>query len=449
MKLILEVTSEERHLLGENARKCFQSVGGVIGRGSSCDWVIPDQKRHLSGEHAVISCEEGTYNITDVSTNGVFINGSEQALGRNVTVVLNEADRLSMGNIDFVVRLQLAAEDHPFRSQPAGFSQTQASDPGYSVTKQIDPVALFKSNHGLSEGAAPLQPTPGIRGNMGAVKNSSFSLAEQVVSAPDHLPSVNTAFVPPKMLPEDWLDEPGAQVKTYETQKRHQEAPSAISQKTHIVPNNNVSTPIREENSKQSIERQQIDRFFKGLGVSPKILEKVDGLQAMEDLGACLRANFEGMVALMQQRAELKNEFRMDMTLVKTEGNNPLKFSADSKQAMKHLFQQEKSSFLNMDEAFSECFRDMQLHQVALLTGAQEALREMFKALSPDAIVSKVEGDRSGITMASKTARCWSRYQTLHRELAQEDDLFDKVFGSAFVNAYENHIQQLKTTEEV
>ena len=90
----------------------------------------------------------------------------------------------------------------------------------------------------------------------------------------------------------------------------------------------------------------------------------------------------------------------------------------------------------------------MQLHQVALLAGVQVAIREMFKALGPDAIMSKVEGDRTGITMVSKAARCWGRYHALYRELTQEDDLFNQLFGSSFVNAYEAQLQKLGAVEE-
>lgn len=120
MELVLEVTSEERHLLGDSAIKRFQAVGGVIGRDPACDWAIPDQKRHLSGRHAVISCEDDGFHITDISTNGVFVNNQEQPLGRNHTVKLSDSDRLSMGNIEFVVRLQLDPEQHPFKSQSNG-----------------------------------------------------------------------------------------------------------------------------------------------------------------------------------------------------------------------------------------------------------------------------------------------------------------------------------------
>ena len=77
MELLLEVISSEKHLMGDNAHHVFKPAGGVIGRAPECDWVIPDQTRHISGRHAIISYEAGQFYITDTSTNGVYLNGVE------------------------------------------------------------------------------------------------------------------------------------------------------------------------------------------------------------------------------------------------------------------------------------------------------------------------------------------------------------------------------------
>lgn len=126
MELILEVTSDEKHLLGETARRVFQTSGGVIGRDPDCDWVIPDENRHLSARHAVVSYEDGAFHLTDISTNGVFINGAEAPLGKAETICLNDGDRLSMGNMEFVARLQLNPLANPYASQ-SGFMSRGAN----------------------------------------------------------------------------------------------------------------------------------------------------------------------------------------------------------------------------------------------------------------------------------------------------------------------------------
>ena len=292
MKLILEVTSEERHLLGDNAKKCFQAVGGVIGRNPQCDWVIPDQKRHMSGQHAVISCEEGAFHITDVSTNGVFINGAAQPLGREATVTLNDEDRISMGNIDFIVRLQLSAEEHPFKSQTGAFASNlsdRSPDNPVARSKPLDPIALFKANNGFDAAKAsvtssPVTPRPGGALKPGAAEVSRFSRSEQIVSAPDHLPGVSNAFKPPKMLPEDWLDESSGglgradPIDVGAVSSSSGQNSAEVSQETRAVPAPLSTKAPHKVPASTAVQNDLIKRFFKGLGVSEKILNKLFSL---------------------------------------------------------------------------------------------------------------------------------------------------------------------------
>lgn len=410
MELILEITSEERHRLGDSATKCFQAVGGVIGRHPDCDWQILDEKRHLSGRHAVVSCEEDGFHITDISTNGVFVNNSGQPLGRNQRMKLSDADRLSMGNMEFVVRLDMTA-DSPGYSAPLR--------PGPGSPGKVDPLALFRARNGSEELPEP-ESTP----------TSSFSRQEQAVSAPNHQPPTQQAFTAPAMLPEDWLARP---VPTLHSVKK--EAAGVTAKREDPQPYSQVTA------------EQLLASFFKGVGLSPQLMNKVNGPQVMEEMGACLKANLNGMVWLMQQRAQLKNEFRMDMTLVQSEANNPLKFSASTKQAIKHLLKPQIGAFMSMQDAFRECYRDLDSHQVAVLAGVQGALRAVFASLAPGKIDALVDRDRARIPLSSRSARCWHKYQQLHQELDSGDDTFNRLFGDAFIKAYDEQTKRMQGDE--
>lgn len=107
MELILEVVSSQHYMLGVCASHRFLAAGGVIGRSSGCDWVIPDQARRLSGRHAVISFEDGQFHVTDISTNGVCLNGTKP-LPKNLAVPLQDGDRLLMGDYQIGVKVHLA-----------------------------------------------------------------------------------------------------------------------------------------------------------------------------------------------------------------------------------------------------------------------------------------------------------------------------------------------------
>ena len=97
MKLTLEVTSFQAHALKETSKKEFSTAGGTLGRVADNTWVLPDPERYLSSKHAQISYQSCEFNITDTSTNGVFINRSSQPLGKGNSVKLNDGDVFRCG----------------------------------------------------------------------------------------------------------------------------------------------------------------------------------------------------------------------------------------------------------------------------------------------------------------------------------------------------------------
>ena len=103
MSLSLKITSYQR--LTPNQESVYQPEADsfTIGRNHENDWAIPDPQRFLSGVHCRISTMGDKYFITDTSTNGVFLNGSEDRLTRNEQVELHAGDRFRIGDYEFEV----------------------------------------------------------------------------------------------------------------------------------------------------------------------------------------------------------------------------------------------------------------------------------------------------------------------------------------------------------
>jgi type VI secretion system protein len=103
MSLSLKITSYQR--LTPNQQSVYQAESDsfTIGRNHENDWAIPDPQRFLSGVHCRISKKGDNYFITDTSTNGVFLNGSEDRLTRNEEVSLNAGDKFRIGDYEFEV----------------------------------------------------------------------------------------------------------------------------------------------------------------------------------------------------------------------------------------------------------------------------------------------------------------------------------------------------------
>lgn len=100
MQLVLELCSaasaQSRPLA---VRKVFDGVGGVIGRGNGCDWVIPDPSRLLSSHHGMISYRDGRYFLTDISRNGIGVVGSDERLRRGHAHAIHDGIVFEMGTL--------------------------------------------------------------------------------------------------------------------------------------------------------------------------------------------------------------------------------------------------------------------------------------------------------------------------------------------------------------
>jgi len=114
--LTLEVAPPHATKLGPASRQTFRAEGGIIGRASNSDWVLPHTK--VSGRHAVIAYRDGVFYIEDSSTNGVFVNSSTNRLPRGVPHPLKSGDRLLIDPYEILVSIAPEPRDEPRLPSP-------------------------------------------------------------------------------------------------------------------------------------------------------------------------------------------------------------------------------------------------------------------------------------------------------------------------------------------
>ncbi|MEM9224669.1 MAG: type VI secretion system-associated FHA domain protein, partial [Pseudomonadota bacterium] len=78
-----------------------------IGRNTYLDWTLPDPTRVVSGKHCEIHYRDGGYWLTDVSTNGTYLNGSDTRLTEPAR--LQTGDRISIG--DYLINVNVEEDD--------------------------------------------------------------------------------------------------------------------------------------------------------------------------------------------------------------------------------------------------------------------------------------------------------------------------------------------------
>ncbi len=116
MALTLSIIKSPSGVSGQETQKIFSEGGGTIGRGESNDWVLSDPDRFLSSRHCSVSFEDGQFYLTDMSTNGTFMNGAAEPIGKGGKILLGDGDTVDMGDyrLQAVIQASAAALDDPF-----------------------------------------------------------------------------------------------------------------------------------------------------------------------------------------------------------------------------------------------------------------------------------------------------------------------------------------------
>lgn len=170
------------------------------------------------------------------------------------------------------------------------------------------------------------------------------------------------------------------------------------------------------------------------------------------DLHAMLRVITEGLMALLQGRAEIKNEFRIAQTrFVQTE-NNPMKFSPNVDEAMTRILgTSEGSGFLTGIQAYEDALNDLQAHQLALLSAAQRAVESVIDQFDPAQLEARLQriSPLSARTPGLKAAKCWNLFTMHYDDVAgkMRDDA-RQMFLAEFAEAYEEACQQVLQARE-
>ncbi len=175
--------------------------------------------------------------------------------------------------------------------------------------------------------------------------------------------------------------------------------------------------------------------FFQGAGISDTdFLEESQHRQAMMSAGELFRHLIEGLMDVLRARAEMKSEFRVSVTTIRSTENNPLKFNPDVASVLKLMLSPNNPAFISPDVAVAEAFRDIKYHQMAITAGIQASLAEILRRFEPETF-EKTLGE--GLVFQKK-ARCWELYCEKYPEL--KSLAVNEFFGDEFADAYEKQM---------
>jgi type VI secretion system FHA domain protein len=187
--------------------------------------------------------------------------------------------------------------------------------------------------------------------------------------------------------------------------------------------------------------------FLSGAGMPNARPENPES--TMFSIGAAFRAMVSGIRQALIARSSIKGEFRIEQTMIRARGNNPLKFSADDEDALSALLGVGRRTDVKAEAAVADALRDMRLHELATVAAMQGGVRAMLAQLDPARL--RAEADAAGgmsLLPAQKKARAFEAYEKLHDNVTRAlTDDFDSVFGKAFARAYELALRDISAKD--
>jgi type VI secretion system protein ImpI len=383
-----------------------------IGRDRHLDWTLPDPTRLISGKHCEVHYRDGGYWLHDVSTNGTFLNGSQQRMGEPHR--LRNGDRIVIGHYAIDIALDaeegVAAGSKPAQTgglvsqQHADYRELWTSD--RDAPPPIDPQQLKIAR----ESARPVNP--GFLDWAAAVPELDAGLSRR---QPVRTPSDKSGH-----------DDMGCAAGARQGPQQPEQPPSIPSPRRPLWADE--SPPSRAEIPSPPASVQPRGLAATGAGNSEaaefaRHLAKAAGLpenffadknaaELGDQFGTILRIAVENLMDLLQARHQAKQMVRStNQTMVQAVENNPLKFSPTAEDAMRILFGPPTRSYLDARAAFVQGFGDLKSHQLKTYMAMQHAVTRLLASIDPTILAREIEGDRpSGFWPGAGKSKLWDAF---------------------------------------
>ena len=400
-----------------------------IGRGKDNQWVVADPERHLSKKHCQFVYGVGEWEVHDFSTNGTFLNQAGDPIGKGASQKLRNGDRVKFGlyEIEVIIDEEEAVHERsdflPSRSDVRPYQDARLPSSSSMLDAPNSPI--------LPADFDPLAPNP------------------EPFSGPtdsDHVPALQSAFRPPgpvAIIPDDWdVDLSAANPRPQPAHPPQAEQPAPTPAAAPVKTERRAPTPAAAPSAVAASDAAVVEAFLRGVAMNDAALP--DPEKTLERIGAALRASVNGLRQTLMARSSIKDEFRIEQTMIRPTGNNPLKFSLDDDDALATLLGIGRRGGMPVDEAIAEAFDDLRMHELATISAMQAAVRVLLAQFDPEIIEQKAGGGGLQIHPAQKKAKAWEAFGQLHKSVTQAlSDDFDSVFGKAFARAYEQAIEKL------
>lgn len=368
----------------------------IFGRAAEVDITIPDPDRRVSSRHGRIFCSEaGELVASDLgSLNGTYLEGA--SLDPESGTPLRNGSMLRVSDYVLEIAPPQAEQtiDSPSPAQPEpGEAETMLKDSlkeSYTPCGSKDPIA----------------------------RRAKIQLAvERVIT---ELEPPESSELIAKLLSElgrsDGLTAPGSRA---------------------TAPPTPAGTKSVSGTQEKAYDRSKAMSVLQGLASRLVPASPLESDADCEAFGAMLEqvcsSTLDWLAKGLQGRTVFAEEFGAEVTIVFQRSTNPLK-AMSRDQLLEYLLDwRSEASSESRSYYLDAVLKDLTEHQVAVIAGLKEAVASIFLKLSPE----RIRTDAAKAAGWSKSAKAWNHYQTVHRELSEEQSkLFQEMITPAIQKGY-------------
>jgi len=205
-----------------------------------------------------------------------------------------------------------------------------------------------------------------------------------------------------------------------------------------VMPSAPSQPQAAEAPSYNANELQQLATLLGIDNIQPAQLQTL-----IPEMSSIINETVTRLIDLLRARTAIKNELRVQHTMIQMTDNNPLKFSATATDALKVMFSKDRSAFMRPTEAIQDSFDDLSDHQVAVLTGMNTAYAAMLNHFNPESLKRYINVGDS--LLGNKNAKNWSAFEQYYKSLKSDHETtYNKLFGEEFARSYEKQLAELK-----
>lgn len=458
MRLTLAIENHDR--LPDGGPLSVAVTGGRgldIGRDQFLDWTLPDPNRFVSGKHCEIRAEGGEYLLYDVSTNGTYVNGSENRVQSPYR--LHSGDRLIIGQYIIAVtvdnEIPAPAAPQGIMHRPASYDELWIADGDVAPPiprselkaerfERRAPDDWIERPAELPGPFLPMDPHPAQVPPAAARGFDQDADWAPFVANPEPVPEPSPAPPVPRRI---FTSEPGGPWSTdaapfqsvpdlASREDRAEQGPLALESRCSEVP----PDLVRNGAAQPASFTQFLVSFAAASGVPPQTFQHQDAEELGEKLGSLIQLLAVEMKQLLDARSETKRLTRSaHQTTIQAQGNNPLKFSPTAEDALRIMLGPATRGYLDAPRAFAQGFSDLKSHQLRTYSAMQKAIRIIAEDLDPAAIENATANEGGLVAMiGSRKARLWDSYVTRWKAKTQRhDDGLVSIFMQYFAECYD------------